>query len=333
MIYVNIRIPPRIGSLRYCGELLQKYLLKSNLASTVTLSTDYIEGRINIGVDDFILALVHNRKCDIAWMDTPLYYTQRIKNTYSRRARELCVKFYTTSKFNEEIAKELGFRVDGIIPRLINEELFNIDKFRYRQEYDIITIGNYDSVDRKNLRLQRDLLPKLGVKAVFISNIWLPRNTTIVQYRTGTVSEELKIELLAKSKFLLWTSFVEGFGMPVLEAMAVGTIPIYSDVPAHNEFAVGIPIKPIDHYIACGYGTRIHKWIIDPDSVEEAIKYALGLSKEEYQDLSAKCREKALQIYNTTTSKIPDLLKLDKSTKKEIVEEEESKIEILYHNI
>jgi hypothetical protein len=34
--------------------------------------------------------------------------------------------------------------------------------------------------------------------------------------------------------------------MPVAEAMAVSTRVVYSDVPAHNEFAVGFKIEPIE---------------------------------------------------------------------------------------
>jgi glycosyltransferase involved in cell wall biosynthesis len=43
--------------------------------------------------------------------------------------------------------------------------------------------------------------------------------------------------LIAHAKALLMPSFAEGFGLPVIEALAVGTPVIASDLPAHREVA------------------------------------------------------------------------------------------------
>jgi len=52
-------------------------------------------------------------------------------------------------------------------------------------------------------------------------------------------------EVYRRAKYLLFTSFSEGFGLPAAEAMACGTPVVYLDAPAHNEFAQGyrIPAK------------------------------------------------------------------------------------------
>jgi len=48
--------------------------------------------------------------------------------------------------------------------------------------------------------------------------------------------------LIAHAKALLMPSFAEGFGLPVIEALAVGTPVIASDLPAHREIAGDLAI-------------------------------------------------------------------------------------------
>ena len=59
---------------------------------------------------------------------------------------------------------------------------------------------------------------------------------------TGKVSnEQLKI-IYAKSKFLVQPSLYEGFGMPPLEAMTVGTQALISDIPVFKEIYASLPV-------------------------------------------------------------------------------------------
>jgi len=48
--------------------------------------------------------------------------------------------------------------------------------------------------------------------------------------------------LLARARALLIPSFAEGFGLPIIEALAVGTPVIASDLPAHREVAGGLAV-------------------------------------------------------------------------------------------
>jgi glycosyltransferase involved in cell wall biosynthesis len=50
----------------------------------------------------------------------------------------------------------------------------------------------------------------------------------------GFMDEESKLQLLSRATLYLSASRFEGFGLPVVEAMAVGAVPVVSDIPAHR---------------------------------------------------------------------------------------------------
>ena len=297
------------GSLNYLANIV-KQIIGNNVIISGNTPNDYKPNYLNLLIDECISSIIYRRKADVWWTDTPaMIPTSRHDIQKILQEEKLFKKHYTVSKFNYNHYKQLGIPVEEtIIPRPINPILFNYYTDYNNTIYDIITIGKKDMCDRKNLTLQREIVLELNLKAVFVSDVFLYKRPNIVQYNFGSISDEFKAQLLTQSKFLLWTSFVEGFGMPVLEAMAVGTIPIYTDVPAHNEFAVGIPIKPIDKITTFCYGVKVIKYLIDKKDVIEAIKYALGLSREEYINLQYECMNKAIEVYNDFISKLPLLL-------------------------
>lgn len=297
------------GSLNYLANLM-KQIIGNNITISGNTPKDYKPNYLNILIDEGISSVIYKRKADIWWTDTPaMIPTSRHNIQKILQEEELFKKHYTVSKFNYDHYKQLGIPVeDTIIPRPINPILFNYYTDYNSTTFDIITIGKMDSCDRKNLILQREAFLKLNFKYCIVSNAWMPNRPNLIQYNFGSITEEQKAELLSKSKFLLWTSFIEGFGMPVLEAMAVGTVPIYTDVPAHNEFAVGIPIKPKDKITTFCYGVKVVKYLIDVNDVIEAIKYALSMNKEEYTNLQYECIQRATEVYNDFINKLPLLL-------------------------
>ena len=65
---------------------------------------------------------------------------------------------------------------------------------------------------------------------------------------SGYASEELVRALYEQARALLFPTLYEGFGLPVVEAMACGTQPVVSEIPVMREVAgdVGIFIDPHD---------------------------------------------------------------------------------------
>lgn len=64
----------------------------------------------------------------------------------------------------------------------------------------------------------------------------------------GRVSDDIMHGLLANASALLLPSFAEGYGMPVVEALAAGVPVLCSDLPALREAGGGVPeyLDPLD---------------------------------------------------------------------------------------
>ncbi len=59
---------------------------------------------------------------------------------------------------------------------------------------------------------------------------------------TGRLSDEELLGEIASAKFLVQPSLYEGFGVPPMEALYLGTRPIISDIPVFKEIYSGLPV-------------------------------------------------------------------------------------------
>ena len=94
----------------------------------------------------------------------------------------------------------------------------------------------------------------------------------------GYISEETLLYLYNLCEFFVYPSWYEGFGIPPLEAMSCGTIPLVSNSSSLPE-VVG----------DCGL-------LFDPESSEdlyEKMKYLMLLSKDEKKHLENRCLDRA----------------------------------------
>jgi glycosyltransferase involved in cell wall biosynthesis len=94
--------------------------------------------------------------------------------------------------------------------------------------------------------------------------------------RTGYVSEPDKVSLLSGAEAFLYPSLYEGFGLPVLEAMACGTPVVTSDVSSLPEVAgdAAVLVDPADpEAIAAGVGR-----VLSDGSLRERLRIA-GLER------------------------------------------------------
>ena len=87
------------------------------------------------------------------------------------------------------------------------------------------------------------------------------RDSVIV---TGYVTEEEKVALLSGAEALVYPSLYEGFGLPVLEAMACGTPVLTSNVSALPETAGGAALL-VDPHETQDIAAGIERLLTDPE--------------------------------------------------------------------
>jgi glycosyltransferase involved in cell wall biosynthesis len=135
---------------------------------------------------------------------------------------------------------------------------------RHFDQPHFITVGTIEARKNHNLLLQiwRRLVARDGDVAPLLVIVgqrgWEADQATAMLDRAvdlkghvlelGSCGDEELAALIAGARALLMPSFAEGFGLPISEALQLGTPVIASDLPVFREFAGDIPtyIDPLD---------------------------------------------------------------------------------------
>ncbi|MBS0630030.1 MAG: glycosyltransferase family 4 protein [Verrucomicrobia bacterium] len=115
---------------------------------------------------------------------------------------------------------------------------------------------------------------------------------------TGYISEAEKDRLFQKASALVWPSLYEGFGIPLLEAMAAGTPIVTSNCSAPKEIVqdAAIGVNPLDSY---DIADAIEKILCSQELSEQLMNK--GLSRAADFSLG-QFRERHLELYRTIFS-------------------------------
>jgi len=227
---------------------------------------------------------VYADKPMIVWVDTPFLveWGCDMKNA----------KVYTTSEYVKSLIKDI-VHVDGVLRppyNLVAEEERRADM---EKEY-LFTVVGAEARGRKRIKYTLNTLRQVGLRnhTKVVSNVE-DRDTSIF-----TLHVKDYYRLLHRSYFYLSLSKVEGFGMPLMEAMSVGVPAVYVNAYSYKEFAVGIPIDPYDVVIEEAGSWRMENYLIKDNDVREALKEAgeCAIRKSCYEDLSAKAIEKSKEF-------------------------------------
>jgi len=257
-------------------ELLDTATVKQPVQ--VALSTSYTHGWLNLRIDDLALTLKDAKPCDVAWLDTALLVDKVHPRVLSSPA-----KIYTCCNWDKGKAESKGVKVLGVVPRPFSPVAYYYRNRYSEKKFDVCVIGWHDKPDRKNFEAMSKVVKRLNLKAVAITNY----QGTWRRIDFSSIDDFTKFEIIARSKYLLHLSGSEGFGMPPLEAMAVGTPVIYLDRPAVNEFAVGVEV-PVKEIVKLRHRLGvIESAVVDVDVAVEVVKQALDLyGRDEYEEMS-----------------------------------------------
>jgi glycosyltransferase involved in cell wall biosynthesis len=232
---------------------------------------------------------------------------------------------YTTSNWNKELIEKMGVHVKGIIPRPVDEEVAG-KYISTEKKLEFVTLGDdveYETasivkktVFKKEVRGEKDkkYIFKGGDKSYYdkkgvidVENITrelgirdktrIVSNVPFADIKTHTLNEDDKYKLYASAKWYLALSRVEGFGMPPVEAMAVGVPSVYINGHAFKQWLVGIPVDVYDVYDVETPAGVLRVWNAKESDIKYAIKTAMEMSKEEYEDLRTLALERSREFY------------------------------------
>lgn len=89
---------------------------------------------------------------------------------------------------------------------------------------------------------------------------------------TGKVKDKELLDIISRAKFLIQPSLYEGFGLPPMEALYLGTKPIISDIPVFKEVYGELPVD----FFKSGDYTDLAKVILNADSIVKINKDELN---------------------------------------------------------
>jgi len=311
-----VHVPCSGCSFDYIADVLQKYLPYKFVK--IRFST----GKLNIS-DAFFFLLHFSHHSDediIAWIDTTIS-PEAVPKVMDKGKWSV----YTTSEWNKELIEKMGVHVKGIIPRPVDEDVAKkyvnskktlefvslgddieyqtamvVKKTVFKREVTgekykkyMFRGGDKSYYDKKGMIDVENITRELGIrdKTRIVSNV------PFADIRTHTLSEDDKYKLYASAKWYLALSRVEGFGMPPVEAMAVGTPSIHINGHAFKQWLVGIPIDVEDVYDVETPAGVLRTWNAKESDIKYAIKTAMEMSKEEYEDLRVMALERSREFY------------------------------------
>ena len=191
----------------------------------------------------------------------------------------------TTSHYNARLFSKLFKRIEVVPHPYDPDEIRVVDSVR-EKKFDVTTIGYNTKDDHKGLTVARRIAKELELKYIEISNECSGEDWC---YKFMSLTRTEVYKLIARSRFYLALSHTEGFGLPVLESMVAGTVPIFVNGHAFSEYAEGIPIP--------AYKTREDWFDYEYEDVIKAVKYALSISENEYKEISWKIKSETREEF------------------------------------
>lgn len=173
------------------------------------------------------------------------YYNAIMKPLYRRCAAVICVSEFTRNEFLNwsGVSPETVFTVhNGVSETLFAAHADGKQAYPY-----VLYVGNhraYKNLERLIRAYSQTSLPASGVHLVLTGDTNSQLQTVATKYKVGSflhfsgrVDNPSIVKLYRGARILAFVSLYEGFGLPILEAMAAGVPVITSSVSAMPEIA------------------------------------------------------------------------------------------------
>lgn len=209
---------------------------------------------IPYGIKIPVYSIMH----DLIFLDLPKITTKgfvdyRIKKMLIKRCMKRSVKIACVSGFTKS-------RCEYYFPKYaekcyvnyigLSKEVLNYDATGIEKTNSIVYVGNVKP--HKGLKTLIDafhMLPKgmyqlkiIGEKEGFLVGMKEEDLRSDDVIFTGRLDDEQLLHEIASASFLVQPSLYEGFGLPPLEALYLGTQPIISDIPVFKEIYGKLPV-------------------------------------------------------------------------------------------
>lgn len=237
---------------------------------------------------------------DVIFMDMPELTSRKgywLRKMYLKRTVRLSTAILTVSEFSKErIAHHLGNRKPiTVIYNAVSENIKQYSQETAPVKDYFLFVGNikrhkglstlmraYKEAKERGLKERLVLVGKADKFRTSDTEFSkLLQETKGVEF-TGYVSDERLCSLIYNAKALVQPSLYEGFGLPPIEAMYLGTKAIVSDIPVFKELYSDLPVS----FFKCGDSEDLAEKLlaydegIDAGSAKKIIEKKFGISKE-----------------------------------------------------
>lgn len=229
---------------------------------------------------------------DVVFLDVKGLTTRfglMLRHAMLARAIKLAHTVFTVSEFSKERIKKYFTTKKEVIVAYngIRANLLSFDKTTIKPRYDfnyVLFIGNIKKY--KGIDILLSAMDGIDKKLIIVGcseNLRTSDKIILdkIRYNDKVIMEE-KISdselysLIAYADMLVQPSRYEGFGIPPLEALFLGTPAIVSDIPVFKEVYGNMPVTFFDNGNADSLRTAIqndHSPLIDHDFVKNAYSY------------------------------------------------------------
>jgi len=243
-------------------SVYELFFFPFNLTKQINKADVYFSPFFNIprGIKIPVFTTIH----DIIFPDMPELFSNicvTVRMWFYHRALKLSKKIFTVSQFSKSrIEHYFGNKKEVIVTYSAIQPMFleyHVNPKNIKKENTIIFIGNIKKhkgldclIDAFILAKKEGLPHKLiivGSKDNFRSrdNSVIKKIETLSENAvifTGNISDETLINYLSSASLLVQPSLYEGFCLPPLEAMILGTQVLISDILVLKEIYAGYPV-------------------------------------------------------------------------------------------